>query len=163
MSGSLNRAMLIGHLGRDPEVKRLSSGDPVVNLRVATSENWRDKRTGDRVERTEWHNVVIYNENLCKIAEQYLRKGSKVFLEGKIQTRKWQDQGGADRYSTEIILTAFDGRIVMLSSKGETGQADAGGGSSEPQSQQRPAPVERGGSLAEELDDEIPFGPEWRG
>ncbi|MFW5659920.1 MAG: single-stranded DNA-binding protein, partial [Oceanicaulis sp.] len=109
MAGSLNKVMLIGNLGADPEVRRLNSGDPVVNLRIATSESWRDKSTGERREKTEWHNVVIFNDNLAKVAENYLRKGSKVFIEGQLQTRKWQDRDGNDKYTTEIVLQRFRG------------------------------------------------------
>src|SRR5579871_661799 len=114
MAGSVNKVILVGNLGRDPEVKRLNSGDPVVNLSVATSETWRDKASGDRKERTEWHRVVIYNENLAKVAEQYLRKGSRVFVEGQLQTRKYSDKDGAERYTTEVVLTRFRGELVLL-------------------------------------------------
>ncbi|RMD86581.1 MAG: single-stranded DNA-binding protein [Alphaproteobacteria bacterium] len=151
MAGSVNKVILVGNLGRDPEVRSLSDGSPVVNLSVATSETWRDKGTGERRERTEWHRVVIFNENLARVAEQYLRKGSKVYLEGQLQTRKWQDQSGADRYSTEIVLQRFRGELVMLdsaSARAEGGMAaatDTGAGGT-------PEPV--GGSA---LDDEIPF------
>src|SRR5690606_24395486 len=107
--------------GRDPEVRRLPSGDPVVNLRIATSESWRDKQSGERKERTEWHNVVIFNEQLAKVAEQYLRKGSKVYVEGQLQTRKWQDQSGADKYTTEVVLQRYRGELTMLDGKGEGG------------------------------------------
>ncbi|NEQ52319.1 MAG: single-stranded DNA-binding protein, partial [Leptolyngbya sp. SIO3F4] len=123
MAGSLNKVMLIGNLGADPEIRRLNSGDPVVNLRIATSENWRDKSTGERREKTEWHNVVIFNENIAKVAENYLRKGSKVFVEGQLQTRKWQDRDGNDRYTTEIVLQRFRGELTMLD-----GKNDGGGG-----------------------------------
>jgi single-strand DNA-binding protein len=117
MAGSVNKVILIGNLGKDPEVRRLNSGDPVVSLRIATSESWRDKATGERKERTEWHDVVIFNENLGKIAEQYCKKGSKVYLEGQIQTRKWQDQSGADRYTTEVVLQRFRGELTLLDSR----------------------------------------------
>src|SRR5712675_1499891 len=121
MAGSVNKVILVGNLGRDPEVRRLTSGDPVVNLSVATSESWRDKASGERKERTEWHRVVIFNENLAKVAEQYLRKGAKVYLEGALQTRKWTDKDGAERYSTEVVLQRFRGELVMLDSRGEGG------------------------------------------
>jgi single-strand DNA-binding protein len=155
MAGSVNKVILIGNLGRDPEVRRLNSGDPVVNLRIATSETWRDKQTGERRERTEWHSVVIFNENLARVAEQYLRKGSKVYVEGQLQTREWEDQSGQRRFTTEVVLQRFRGDLQMLDTRnGGAPQED------------RPAgefgasgPMERGGraSLRDELDDEIPF------
>ena len=111
MAGSVNKVILIGNLGRDPEVRRLPSGDPVVNLSVATSENWTDRQTGERKERTEWHRVVIFSKGLCEVAEKYLHKGSKVYLEGQLQTRKWQDQSGQDRYTTEVVLGRFRGEL----------------------------------------------------
>ena len=168
MAGSVNKVILVGNLGRDPEVRRLNSGQPVVNLRLATSESWRDKNTGERQERTEWHNVVIFNENLAKIAEQYLKKGSKVYVEGQLQTRKWQDQSGQDKYTTEVVLQRFRGELTLLDSRGggDSAGADSGGDFG------RSSPMEnaRGGSgggrsgggsgassFAEELDDEIPF------
>src|ERR1700756_564970 len=118
MAGSVNKVILIGNLGKDPEVRRMQDGRPVVNLSVATSDSWRDKATGERRERTEWHRVVIFNENLCRIAEQYLKKGSKVYLEGSLQTRKWQDQSGQDRYSTEVVLQGFSCQLPMLDRAG---------------------------------------------
>ena len=150
MAGSLNRVMLIGNLGADPEVRALSNGSKVVNLKVATSESWRDKASGDRKEKTEWHRVVIFNENIAKVAEAYCRKGSKVYLEGSLQTRKWQDKDGADRYSTEVNIGRFDGKLVLLDGKGERSVNDDA----------RQGPV--GGGGAPDLDDSIPFGPEWR-
>jgi single-strand DNA-binding protein len=114
MAGSVNKVILVGNLGADPEIRRLQSGDPVVNLRIATSETWRDKASGERKEKTEWHAVTIYNDSLAKVAEQYLRKGMKVYVEGSLQTRKWQDQSGNDRYSTEIVLQKFRGELQML-------------------------------------------------
>jgi single-strand DNA-binding protein len=125
MAGSVNKVILVGNLGADPEIRRLNSGDPVVNIRIATSESWRDKNSGERKEKTEWHNVVIFNENIAKVAEQYLKKGMKVYVEGQLQTRKWQDQGGADRYTTEIILQKFRGELQMLESRGQ-GDGDRG-------------------------------------
>jgi single-strand DNA-binding protein len=165
MAGSLNKVMLIGNLGRDPEVRKLPSGDPVVNLRIATTESWRDKATGEKRDRTEWHTVVIFNENLAKVAENYLRKGTRVYLEGQLQTRKWQDQSGQDRYSTEVVLQRFRGELVILSSKGEEGSsASYGGGDEErggaPYGGGRPAARENareGAKESFELDDEIPF------
>src|ERR1043165_8258383 len=150
MAGSVNKVILVGNLGKDPEVRRMTSGEPVVNLSVATSESWRDKASGERKERTEWHRVVIFNENLAKVAEQYLRKGSKVYLEGQLSTRKWTDKDGAEKYTTEIVLNRFRGELVMLDTRGEGGGAMArsGGGSSE-----APANFDRSSGL----DDEIPF------
>lgn len=144
MAGSVNKVILVGNLGRDPEVRRTQSGDPIVNLRIATSETWRDKASGERKERTEWHSVVIFNENLARVAEQYLRKGSKVYVEGQLQTRKWQDQSGQDRYTTEIVLTRFRGELTILDGRGEGGGAaveDRSGGSDFG----RTGPMERGG------------------
>ncbi len=126
MAGSVNKVILIGNLGRDPEVRSFQNGGKVVNLRIATSETWRDRNSGERKERTEWHTVAIYNENLAKIAEQYLRKGSTVYIEGALETRKWQDQSGADRYSTEVVLRQFRGELTLLGGRGEGGGAAAG-------------------------------------
>src|SRR5437879_8164269 len=117
MAGSVNKVILIGNLGADPEIRRTQDGRPVANLRVATSDSWRDKATGERRERTEWHRVVIFNEGLCRIAEQYLKKGAKVYLEGQLQTRKWQDQQGQDRYTTEVVLQNFNSQLTMLDSR----------------------------------------------
>src|SRR5439155_6979172 len=125
MAGSVNKVILVGNLGADPEIRRLNSGEPVVNIRIATSESWRDKNSGERKEKTEWHNVVIFNDQLAKVAEQYLKKGSKVYVEGQLQTRKWQDQSGNDRYTTEIVLQKFRGELVLLDSR-----EGAGGGRS---------------------------------
>jgi single-strand DNA-binding protein len=125
---SLNKVLLIGNLGADPEVRRMSSGDPVVNMRLACSDSWKDKSTGERREKTEWVNVVIFNDNLAKVAENYLRKGSKVYLEGSLQTRKWQDSSGADKYTTEVVLQKFRGELVLLDSKGGGGSQDDGQG-----------------------------------
>ena len=153
MAGSVNKVILVGNLGRDPEVRSLNDGSPVVNLSVATSESWKDKATGERKERTEWHRVVIFNENLANVAKNYLKKGSKVFLEGQLQTRKWTDQEGKERYSTEVVLQRFRGELVMLDSRGsgegafasQDGQAKVAGKGAEP----------KGGG--DDLDDEIPF------
>jgi len=128
MSGSVNKVILVGNLGADPEVRRMQDGRPVVNLRLATSENWRDRNTGERRERTEWHRVVIFNEGLAKVAENYLRKGSKIYVEGQLQTRKWQDQSGQDRYSTEVVLQGFNSSLTMLDGRGEGGGQGGGGG-----------------------------------
>ena len=127
MAGSVNKVILIGNLGADPEVRSFQNGGKVCNLRIATSETWKDKNTGERREKTEWHTVAIFQEGLVRIAEQYLKKGSKVYIEGKLQTRKWQDQSGADRYSTEVVLTGFDGTLTMLD--GRSDNAGGGGGS----------------------------------
>ncbi|ANK82991.1 MAG: single-stranded DNA-binding protein [Rhizobiales bacterium NRL2] len=122
----VNKVILVGNLGADPEVRRMNDGNPVVNLRLATSEQWRDRNSGERRERTEWHRVVIFNENLARVAEQYLKKGSKIYIEGQLQTRKWQDQSGQDRYSTEVVLNRFRGELQMLDSRG--GGGGSGGG-----------------------------------
>lgn len=127
MAGSVNKVILVGNLGRDPEIRSLQNGGKVANLSVATSERWRDKNSGDMQERTEWHRVVLFNERLIEVAEKYLRKGSKIYVEGQLQTRKWQDQSGADRYSTEVVLQRFRGELTMLDSRGEGG-GDYGGG-----------------------------------
>ncbi|KRA99395.1 single-stranded DNA-binding protein [Devosia sp. Root685] len=128
MAGSVNKVILVGNLGNEPEVRNLPSGGKVVNLSVATSERWRDRNTGEQREKTEWHRVVIFSEGLAKVAEQYLRKGSKVYIEGQLQTRKWQDQSGADKYSTEIVLQGFNASMVLLDGRGEGGGDSAGGG-----------------------------------
>ncbi|MEH3145421.1 MAG: single-stranded DNA-binding protein [Methylobacterium frigidaeris] len=130
MAGSVNKVILVGNLGRDPETRRLASGDPVVNLRLATSESWKDKASGERKEKTEWHSVVIYNENLARVAEQYLRKGSKVYIEGQLQTRKWQDQSGQEKYTTEVVLQRFRGELTILDGRGggESAGEEMGGG-----------------------------------
>ncbi len=128
MAGSVNKVILIGNLGRDPEVRNFPNGGKVVNLRIATSENWRDKASGERRERTEWHSVAIFNEALGRIAEQYLRKGSTVYIEGQLETRKWQDQSGADRYSTEVVLRPYNGNLTLLGGRGDGGSGGGGGG-----------------------------------
>ena len=125
MAGSVNKVILVGNLGKDPEIRRTQDGRPIANLRVATTETWRDKASGERRERTEWHSVVIFNENLCKIAEQYLKKGAKVYIEGQLQTRKWQGQDGQDRYSTEVVLQNFNGTLTMLDARGAGSGAGA--------------------------------------
>ena len=163
MAGSVNKVILIGNLGADPEIKRTQDGRPIANLRVATSESWRDRATGERKEKTEWHRVVIFNEGLCKIAEQYLRKGSKVYIEGQLQTRKWTDQSGAERYSTEVVLQNFNANLTMLD-----GRAGGSGGAEIEDSgdfgQRGPLPARGGrpaspggGKMSSDLDDEIPF------
>jgi len=146
MAGSVNKVILVGNLGKDPEVRRMTSGDPVVNLSIATSESWRDKASGERKEKTEWHRVVIFNKNLAEVAEKYLRKGSKVYVEGQLQTRKWTDKDGAEKYSTEVVLQNFRGELTMLDGRnGGEGGGSRGAG-------EAPASFQR-----DELDDEIPF------
>lgn len=159
MAGSVNKVILVGNLGADPEVRRLNSGDPMVNLSVATSESWRDKQSGERRERTEWHRVVIFNDQLAKVTEQYLKKGMKVYIEGQLQTRSWEDQSGQKRYTTEVVLQRFRGELQMLDSRnaGEGGQGgDFGGGKGGGGSdfgQSGPG----GGDFSRDMDDEIPF------
>jgi single-strand DNA-binding protein len=171
MAGSVNKVILVGNLGRDPEVRRMNNGEPVVNFSVATSETWRDKASGERKERTEWHNVVIFNENLAKIAEQYLKKGSKVYLEGQLQNRKYTDKTGAERTASEVVLQRFRGELTLLDGRGQGGgMSDDDGGSSGGYSgggsrggdfgrsspmERRPAPA--GGGRSSDLDDDIPF------
>ncbi len=150
MAGSVNKAILVGNLGADPEIRRMQNGDAVCNLRVATSEAWRDKQTGERKEKTEWHSVVIFNEGLAKVAEQFLRKGSKVYIEGQIQTRKWQDKDGNDRYSTEIVLSKFKGELNIL----EFGRDDSAKGERREKKQDEP---KRDSKPADLIDDDIPF------
>ena len=157
MAGSVNKVILIGNLGRDPEIRTLGSGDRVANLRIATSETWRDRNSGERKERTEWHRVVIFNDNLVKVAESYLRKGSKVYVEGAIQTRKWTDQSGQEKFSTEVVLQKFRGELTMLDGKGGDAERDEGGyggGFSSGPRQQSSGPRE---DFSADLDDEIPF------
>jgi single-strand DNA-binding protein len=156
MAGSVNKVILIGNLGADPEIRTLNSGDRVANLRIATSESWRDRASGEKKERTEWHRVVIFNDNLVKVAESYLRKGAKVYIEGAIQTRKWTDQAGVEKYSTEIVLQKFRGELTMLDGKGgdSGGDYDAGAGFSSGPRTQPSGPRE---SFSADLDDEIPF------
>ena len=160
MAGSINKVILIGNLGADPEIRHTQDGRPIANLRVATSESWRDKGTGERRERTEWHRVVIFNEGLCRIAEQYLRKGSKVYLEGQLQTRKWEDQSGQERYSTEVVLQGFNSQLTMLDSRNsgasEGGQDLASSGAGD-FGQSGPMDAAKTGTFDKELDDEIPF------
>ncbi|WP_237476931.1 single-stranded DNA-binding protein [Lichenibacterium dinghuense] len=177
MSGSVNKVILVGNLGKDPEVRRMQSGDAVVNLRLATTESWRDKASGERKEKTEWHSVVIFNENLAKVAEQYLKKGSKVYVEGQLQTRKYNDKDGNERYSTEVVLQRFRGELTMLEGRNsggggfagddDRGSFDRGGdrGGDRP-SFGRSSPMDRGGnsggggrggSMSDAIDDDIPF------
>lgn len=152
MSGSVNKVIILGNLGQDPEVRTFQNGNKVCNLRIATSETWKDRNTGERREKTEWHSVAIFSEGLVRVAEQYLRKGSKVYLEGQLQTRKWQDQSGQDRYSTEVVLQGFDAKLVMLD--GPSGERDR-----DP-ARQAPSGYGSGGSpMGGDMEDEIPFAP----
>ena len=183
MAGSVNKVILIGNLGADPEIRRTQDGRPIANLNIATSENWRDRNSGERKEKTEWHRVVIFNEGLCKVAEQYLKKGAKVYIEGQLQTRKWTDQAGQDRYSTEIVLQGFNSTLTMLDGRGEGGGAsssrggddfggdyggDYGGGSAPSAPRNAPRGGSRGGganapssapagNFSRDMDDDIPF------
>ena len=149
MAGSVNKVILVGNLGADPDVRSTKDGRPVVNLSVATSENWRDKNSGERREKTEWHRVVIFSEGLCRIAEQYLKKGSKVYLEGQLQTRKWQDDNGNDRYTTEVVLQNYGGTMTMLDTRNSGGDFQAASNDS--------APMEAVSSGGGEINDDIPF------
>lgn len=147
MSGSVNKCIIVGNVGKDPEIRRTQDGRPIANLSIATSESWRDKASGERKEKTEWHRVVIFNEGLCKIVEQYVKKGSKIYIEGAIQTRKWQDQSGQDKYSTEIVLQNFGGSLQLL-----------GGGDRADDDREAAVPrIPGNGATPVDLDDEIPF------
>ncbi|MEY2960817.1 MAG: hypothetical protein RLZ60_647 [Pseudomonadota bacterium] len=165
MAGSVNKVIIIGNLGRDPEVRTFSNGGKVVNLRIATSETWKDRNTGERRERTEWHSVAIFNEALGRIAEQYLRKGSTVYVEGQLETRKWQDQQGQDRYSTEVVLRPYGGNLTLLGGRGDGGNGGgAGGGYDGPPADGGYGGYDdrsSGGSSSQgggsNIDDEIPF------
>ena len=170
MAGSVNKVILVGNLGRDPEIRSMPNGDRIANLSIATSETWRDKSSGERKEKTEWHRVVIFNDNLVKVAEQYLKKGSKVYIEGSIQTRKWTDQSGVEKFSTEIVLQKFRGELTMLDGRGDGeressgggdygggyggGSSGGGGGFGGGQRNQSSGPRE---NFSADLDDEIPF------
>ena len=169
MAGSVNKVILIGNLGKDPEIRRTQDGRPVANLRVATTETWRDKTSGERREKTEWHSVVIFNEGLCRVAEQYLKKGAKVYIEGQLQTRKWQGQDGQDRYSTEVVLQGFNSQLTMLDSRSSGAGASAGAGAGLQEGDQAEygasssngTAAKRGGGAKggfdKAVDDEIPF------
>jgi single-strand DNA-binding protein len=172
MAGSVNKVILVGNLGKDPEVRRMASGEPVVNLTIATSESWKDKNSGERKEKTEWHKVVIFNENIARIAEQYLKKGSKVYVEGQLQTRKWQDQqSGQDKYTTEVVLQRYRGELTLLDGRGGGAGGDISGsdqgavgygydegrsGNSEGRISHDKKPA-AGNKYANDLDDDIPF------
>jgi len=171
MAGSVNKVILVGNVGADPEIRRTQDGRPIANLRIATSESWRDRNSGERREKTEWHTVVVFNEGLCKVVEQYVKKGAKLYIEGALQTRKWQDQTGNDRYSTEVVLQGFNSTLTMLDGRGEGGGAsrggsDAGGGSSnygggDDYERSSSAPARSsgggGGNFSKDMDDDIPF------
>jgi single-strand DNA-binding protein len=167
MAGSVNKVILIGNLGADPEIRRTQDGRPIANLRIATSETWRDKNTGERKEKTEWHRVVVFNEGLCKVIEQYVKKGSKLYIEGALQTRKWQDKDGQDRYSTEVVLQGFNSVLTMLDSRAGGGSSggDFGGGNEDfgsggpsgGSAPRRQPAMAGGGGRNNDMDDEIPF------
>ncbi len=158
MAGSVNKVIIVGNLGRDPEVRSMQSGDKVCNLAVATSENWKDRATGERREKTEWHRVVLFNQGLVSVAEQYLRKGSKVYIEGQLETRKWTDQSGQEKYTTEVVLRPYRGELTMLDTKG--GGVSTGNFSGGPQESYGGAPQQSSGDQSAQIDefeDEIPF------
>ena len=164
MAGSVNKVILVGNLGKDPEIRRTQDGRPIANLSVATSESWRDKATGERKEKTEWHRVVIFNEGLCKVAEQYLKKGAKVYIEGALQTRKWTDQAGVEKYSTEVVLQGFNSTLTMLDGRGGGGGgggfADESGGdfgAGSPSSAPPRRVAAAAGARNSDMDDDIPF------
>ncbi|MBY5794607.1 single-stranded DNA-binding protein [Rhizobium leguminosarum bv. viciae] len=170
MAGSVNKVILIGNVGADPEIRRTQDGRPIANIRLATSETWRDRNSGERREKTEWHTVVVFNEGLCKVVEQYVKKGAKLYIEGQLQTRKWQDQQGQDRYSTEVVLQGFGSTLTMLDGRGEGGGASGGrgsgaGGNDYGDDYGAPAPASSpsrgggsgGGNFSRDLDDDIPF------
>jgi single-strand DNA-binding protein len=164
MAGSVNKVILVGNLGKDPEIRRTQDGRPIANLSIATSETWRDKNSGERKEKTEWHRVVIFNEGLCKVAEQYLKKGAKVYIEGALQTRKWTDQSGVEKYSTEVVLQGFNSTLTMLDGRGGGGGGSFGeeqggdfGSSGPVSSAPRRAVAAGGGGRNNDMDDDIPF------
>ena len=174
MAGSVNKVILIGNVGADPEIRRTQDGKPIANLRIATSETWRDRNSGERREKTEWHSVVVFNEGLCKVVEQYVKKGAKLYIEGALQTRKWQDRDGQDRYSTEVVLQGFGSTLTMLDGRGEGGGRSVGndygsgggydsdyGQSSAPRGGQsrgnQASQGSSGGNFSRDLDDDIPF------
>ncbi|OWV78885.1 single-stranded DNA-binding protein [Rhizobium sp. R635] len=173
MAGSVNKVILVGNVGADPEIRRTQDGRPIANLRIATSETWRDRNSGERREKTEWHTVVVFNEGLCKVVEQYVKKGAKLYIEGQLQTRKWQDQQGQDRYSTEVVLQGFSSTLTMLDGRGDGGGASSGFGGGRGGSSSNndygddygaPSPSSSsnrggggGGNFSRDLDDDIPF------
>ena len=168
MAGSVNKVILVGNLGKDPEIRRTQDGRPIANLSIATSETWRDKNSGERKEKTEWHRVVIFNEGLCKVAEQYLKKGAKVYIEGALQTRKWTDQSGVEKYSTEVVLQGFNSTLTMLDGRSgggggsfgseDSGSSDFGGGGQVSSAPRRAVAAGAGaGARNSDMDDDIPF------
>lgn len=162
MAGSLNRVQLIGHLGQDPEIRRTQDGRPIANFTLATTESWKDKNTGERKEQTDWHRCVCFNEGLCKVIEQYIKKGDKIYLEGALKTRKWTDKSGTERYTTEVVLRAYNGQILMLSNKraGEGQASGASGGAKSAATSgnaQEPPPNDGAGGAGNDMDDEVPF------
>ena len=157
MAGSVNKVILVGNLGADPEIRRTQDGRPIANFNVATSESWRDRNTGERREKTEWHRVVIFNEGLCKVVENYLKKGSKVYLEGQLQTRKWQDKEGQDRYTTEVVLQGFNSTLTMLDGRGEGAGDFAAPSNTGDFGQTGPASRSPAPASGDDIDDEIPF------
>ena len=167
MAGSVNKVILVGNLGKDPEVRRTQDGRAIANLSIATSESWRDKQTGERREKTEWHRVVIFNEGLAKVAEQYLKKGAKIYVEGALQTRKWTDNSGVEKYSTEVVLQGFNSTLTMLDTR-NSGGGDSGGRSDSDFGGDGPGPQRRAGGGGgssfrnNDMDDDIPFAPEFR-
>lgn len=162
MAGSVNKVIIVGNLGKDPEIRRTQDGKAIANLSVATSETWRDKNSGERKEKSEWHRVVIFSEQLCKVAEQYLKKGSKVYLEGSLATRKWTDQAGVEKYSTEVVLQGFGGVLTMLDGKSSEDRAEPERSISQRAAPKRPDPITSGRSLKSDMDDDIPFNAEFR-
>lgn len=160
MSGHVNKVILIGNLGADPEIRRTQDGRPIANLRIATSESWRDKSTGERKEKTEWHRVVIFNEGLCKVAEQYVRKGAKVYIEGQLQTRKWTDQSGAEKYSTEVVLNGYGAVLTMLD--GQQSGGDKQAAPKQSYGDVKGSKPRGAGPLVNDMNDDIPFAAEWR-
>lgn len=156
MAGSVNKVILIGNLGADPEIRRTQDGKSIANLKIATSESWRDKSSGERKEKTEWHRVVIFNENLCKVAEQYLKKGAKVYVEGALQTRKWTDKDGVEKYSTEVVLQGFGGTLTMLSGRDEPEQSISQRATASIPPRRDPR-ITSGRDLREDMNDEVPF------
>lgn len=163
MAGSVNKVILIGHLGNDPEIRRSQDGKAIASMRLATSESWRDKNTGERKEKTEWHSIVVFNEAIAKVCEQYLKKGAKIYVEGSLQTRKWQDQQGQDRYTTEVVLAAFGGTLTMLDSQGgnrpppASSPDDYGRSNSQASNRSYQAGGATGRGFEQDLDDDIPF------
>ncbi|OOO21438.1 single-stranded DNA-binding protein [Rhizobium sophoriradicis] len=167
MAGSVNKVILVGNVGADPEIRRTQDGRPIANLRIATSETWRDRNSGERREKTEWHTVVVFNEGLCKVVEQYVKKGAKLYIEGQLQTRKWQDQQGQDRYSTEVVLQGFSSTLTMLDGRGDASSGfggSRGGSSNNDYGDDYGAPASSpssnrggGGNFSRDLDDDIPF------